>query len=153
MQHADCYLSSIVNYLVLLSLQHCYLLSLQCCYLSSTVNYPVLLSLQYCLCINLIKYPVITGPGSIQGPGTHPLKLTPSRNHNTNTYSVTSQYIISAASLLIGHLVRKILAIVTVKGYFLLNNYKFSKEYREIPGFAADLLVAVRVTIKTITHR
>jgi hypothetical protein len=42
--------------------------------------------------------------------------------------------------------------MATVEGYFLLDNHKFSKEYQEIPGFAADLLAAVRATVKTISH-
>lgn len=74
------------------------------------------------------------------------------RNYNAKTYSITSQNIVSAASLPVGHPVRNILAMATVEGYFLLDNHKFSKEYREIPGFAADLLAAVRATLKTISQ-
>jgi hypothetical protein len=42
--------------------------------------------------------------------------------------------------------------MATVEGYFLLDNHKFSKEYQEIPGFTADLLAAVRATVKTISY-
>ena len=73
-------------------------------------------------------------------------------NHNANTYSITSQHIISAVNLPVGHPVRNTLAMAAVEGFLLLEDHKFSKEYREIPGFAADLLAAVRETVKTISH-
>ncbi|KAL3420126.1 hypothetical protein PVAG01_08625 [Phlyctema vagabunda] len=74
------------------------------------------------------------------------------RNPNANTYLITSQHILSAVNLPVGHPVRNTLAMAAVEGYLLLDNHKFAEEYREIPGFAADLLAAVRQTVKTISH-
>ncbi len=64
---------------------------------------------------------------------------------------MTSQHIALAVSLSLGLPVQKILTMAMVDG-LLLDNYKFSTEYREIPGFATDLLAPVRATLKTTSH-
>lgn len=76
------------------------------------------------------------------------------RKSDTNTYYLTSKHIISAASLPEEHPVRSILAAAAVKGYLRDDNYRFQKETQEVPNFSADLLKAVKATLKslTITH-
>lgn len=74
------------------------------------------------------------------------------RDHNTNNYSITPQHIESAALLPSGHSVRGVLAMAMVEGFFLFDDHRFQKETREIPGFAIDILTAVKATSKTITH-
>jgi hypothetical protein len=75
------------------------------------------------------------------------------RHPDTNTYCLTSQHIISAAFLPEGHPVRCIFAAAAVEGYLRQENgYKFLKEIQEVPNFAADLLKAVRATLRTSTY-
>jgi hypothetical protein len=42
------------------------------------------------------------------------------------------------------HPVLKILAAISVRGYLKGDKYKFAKAAKEIPGFASDLLEAVK---------
>jgi hypothetical protein len=74
------------------------------------------------------------------------------RAPDTNTYHLTSQNIISALSLHEGHPVRVILAAAAVEGYLRQDNCKFLTETPKVPEFLADLLKAVRATIKNIAH-
>jgi len=69
----------------------------------------------------------------------------------TNTYCLTSKHIVSAASLPEEHPVRSILAAAAVKGYLRDDNYRFLKETQEVPNFSADLLKAVKATLKSLT--
>jgi hypothetical protein len=49
--------------------------------------------------------------------------------------------------------VRRTFAAASVEGYLRQEDgHKFSKETQEIPNFAADLLKAVRATLKTLTY-
>jgi hypothetical protein len=73
------------------------------------------------------------------------------RDNNANTYSITTQHVKSAALLPGGHLMRGVLAMAMVEGFFLIDNHRFQKEIQEIPSFAVDLLAAVKVTSKTMT--
>jgi hypothetical protein len=59
-------------------------------------------------------------------------------------------YIISAAFLPDGHLVRNVLALATVEGYLNCDDHKFSKGSSKVPSFSADLLVAVKTTLKSM---
>lgn len=72
------------------------------------------------------------------------------RGSDTNTYCLISKHIISAASLPEEHPVRSILAATAVKAYLLDDNYRFQKETQEVPNFSADLLKAVKATLKSL---
>jgi len=72
------------------------------------------------------------------------------RDVNTNTYCLVGQHITSASFLPDGHPVRKVLAVAAVEGYIRCNEHKFLKEIRESPNFAADLLLEVKETLKTV---
>jgi hypothetical protein len=75
------------------------------------------------------------------------------RHPDTNAYCLTSQHIISAALLPEGHPVRYIFAAAAVEGYLRQETgHKFLKEIQEVPNFAADLLKAVRATLRTSTY-
>ena len=75
------------------------------------------------------------------------------RDPDTNTFCLTSQHITSAALLPEGHPVRCILAAAAVEGYLRHEDgHKFLKETQDVPNFAADLLKAVRATLKTLTR-
>jgi len=50
-----------------------------------------------------------------------------------------------------GHPVRGVLAMAMVEGFFLTNDHKFQKEIQEIPGFAVDILTAIKATSRTLT--
>ncbi|OBT72113.1 hypothetical protein VF21_09187 [Pseudogymnoascus sp. 05NY08] len=69
----------------------------------------------------------------------------------TNTQHITSEHIISASQLPRGHAVREILAMAAVEGYIQRKSHKFSKECYDIPEFSADLLMAVKKTLLTLT--
>jgi len=69
------------------------------------------------------------------------------RDPNANTFAITTQHIQWATLLPSGHPVRGVLAMAIVEGFFLVDDYRFRKETREIPGFAADVLAAVANTI------
>ena len=72
---------------------------------------------------------------------------------DTNTYCITSQHITSAAFLPEGHPVRSMLASAAVEGYLRDDNHKFRKEAQDVPNFSADLLKAVRTTLKNLAYR
>ncbi|RDL37304.1 Uncharacterized protein BP5553_04737 [Venustampulla echinocandica] len=72
------------------------------------------------------------------------------RDPDTNTYCLLGQHITSAALLPDGHAIRKVLAIASVEGYIRRDKHKFLKEICESPGFAADLLLVVKETLKTV---
>jgi len=78
------------------------------------------------------------------------LKATSKRNHRANTFCITPQHIISAANLSVGHPVRKMLANSAVEECLYTREFKFIKESREVPGFATDLLQAVKITLDTM---
>ncbi|OCK88754.1 uncharacterized protein K441DRAFT_690398 [Cenococcum geophilum 1.58] len=61
------------------------------------------------------------------------------RGSDTNTYCLISKHIISAASLPEEH-----------PAYLLDDNYRFQKETQEVPNFSADLLKAVKATLKSL---
>jgi hypothetical protein len=69
---------------------------------------------------------------------------------DTNTYCLTSKHIVSAASLPEEHPVRSLLAAAAVEGYLRDDNYRFLKETQEVPNFSADLLKAVKATLKSL---
>lgn len=69
----------------------------------------------------------------------------------TNTQYITSEHIISASQLPHGHAVREILATASVEGYIQRKSHRFSEECYDIPEFAADLLLAVKKTLLTLT--
>ncbi|KFY80626.1 hypothetical protein V499_00547 [Pseudogymnoascus sp. VKM F-103] len=69
----------------------------------------------------------------------------------TNTQNITSEHIISASQLPHGHAVRDILAAASVEGYIQRKSHRFSEECYDIPEFAADLLLAVKETLLTLT--
>ncbi|KAL5344258.1 hypothetical protein ACLOAV_010762 [Pseudogymnoascus australis] len=69
---------------------------------------------------------------------------------NSHTHFITLENIISAAFLPDGHPVRNVLALATVEGYLNCENHKFSKESSKVPSFSADLLAAVKTTLKTM---
>ncbi|KAI9764095.1 MAG: hypothetical protein M1840_008900 [Geoglossum simile] len=73
------------------------------------------------------------------------------RGPDSNTYSLAPQHITSAALLPNGHPVRRVLATASVEGYIRRNKHKFLKEILEAPNFAADLLLEVKETLKTVT--
>jgi hypothetical protein len=73
-----------------------------------------------------------------------------SRYPDTNAYCLTPRHIISAAYLPDGHPVRDILATAAVEGFLLCDDHKFLRESREVPNFSADLLKAVKATLKTL---
>ncbi len=66
-----------------------------------------------------------------------------------HTFLLESQHIASAVQLPHGHAVRRILAVASVRGYLKQSKHKFSKEVEELPGFASDLLDAVKSTLET----
>ena len=70
---------------------------------------------------------------------------------NTSHHSIISKHIVSAASLPEEHPVRSLLAAAAVEGYLQHDNHKFLKEIQEVPNFSADLLKAVKATLKSIT--
>ena len=74
-----------------------------------------------------------------------------SRRPDTNTHRLTSKHIISAASLPEEHPVRSMLAAAAVREYFRDDNHMFLKETQEVPNFSADLLKAVKATLKRLT--
>lgn len=90
-----------------------------------------------------IKAIIIANPA----PGSHLGRREP----DTNTYCLTSKHIISAASLPEEHPVRSMLAAAAVEGYLRDDNHKFLKETQEVPNFSADLLKAVKATLKGLT--
>jgi len=47
------------------------------------------------------------------------------RDHNANTYSITTQHVESAALLPGGHPVRGVLAMAMVEGFFLIDDHRF----------------------------
>jgi hypothetical protein len=65
-----------------------------------------------------------------------------------NTYCLTTQHIISATFLPQGHKVRRILAAAIVEQSLLCENDELFQETREYPAFGADLLEAIRKTLK-----
>ena len=67
------------------------------------------------------------------------------------THYLTSQHIISAASLPQGHPVRSLFATAAVQGYLQHDNYKFLRESQEVPNFSADLLAAVKANLRTLS--
>lgn len=69
-----------------------------------------------------------------------------------NPYCLTSEHITSAADLPDGHPVRQTLAAAAVKGYLQQDEHKFSREMREVHNFSADLLKAVKSTLKTVSR-
>jgi hypothetical protein len=73
------------------------------------------------------------------------------RKPDTNTRYLTSEHIISVASLPKEHPVRSLLAAAAVEGYLRDDNHKFLKETQEVPNFSVDLLKAVKATLKTST--
>ena len=79
------------------------------------------------------------------GPSSFP------RNPDTNTYCLTSQHITWAAFLPEGHPVRGVLAMAAVEGYLQSDHHKFQIETQEVPNFSADLLKAVKATLKTLS--
>jgi hypothetical protein len=91
-----------------------------------------------------IKATIIANPGL-------KLPVDPKRDPNTNTHSLSSQHIASAAYLPDGHPVRRMLATASVEGYLRHDNHKFLKESQEVPSFSVDLLTAVKATLKTVT--
>ena len=93
-----------------------------------------------------IKATIIANPA----PGDSKFQLW--RHPDTNTFCLTSQHIISAAQLPEGHPVRCILATAAVKGYLRHDDHKFLKETQQVPAFSADLLKAVKTTLKTLTY-
>jgi hypothetical protein len=72
------------------------------------------------------------------------------RKPDTNTHYLTSEHIISVASLPKEHPVRSLLAAAAVEGYLRDDNHKFLKEIQEVPNFSADLLKAVKATLKSV---
>jgi hypothetical protein len=73
------------------------------------------------------------------------------REPDTNTRCcLTSQHISSAVALPEGHPVRAMLAAAAVEGCLRLHYYPFESEASKIPGFAADLLNAVRATMESV---
>jgi hypothetical protein len=48
--------------------------------------------------------------------------------------------------------VRCILATAAVEGYLRRDDHKFLKETEEVPNFSADLLKAVKATLKDLTY-
>lgn len=73
-----------------------------------------------------------------------------SRAPDTNTCHLTSRHIISGMHLPEGHPVRRLLVAAAVEGYLREDNHKFLKESQECTVFAADLLKAVKDTLKSI---
>ncbi|KFY53479.1 hypothetical protein V496_07539 [Pseudogymnoascus sp. VKM F-4515 (FW-2607)] len=73
-----------------------------------------------------------------------------SKSLEKNTHYITSAHIISAAHLPRGHAVRRVLAMTSVEGYLQLRHHKFSEEAQGVASFSADLLIAVRETIRSI---
>jgi len=72
---------------------------------------------------------------------------------DSNTYCLDSSHIVSAASLPEGHQVRRVLAVAVAGAFFREDHHKFSKEVKEVSGFASDLLEAIRDTLKSFkTH-
>ena len=69
---------------------------------------------------------------------------------DSNTYLIDSKHIASAVQLPQEHPVRKILAAASVRDYFDQDKHKFAKEATEIPGFAVDLLEAVKDALKNL---
>ena len=72
------------------------------------------------------------------------------RTTTRHTHYITLEHIISAAFLPDGHPVRNVSALATVEGYLNCNNHKFSKGSSKVPSFSADLLVAVKTTLKSM---
>jgi hypothetical protein len=81
----------------------------------------------------------------------HTVGVYSSRDHNANLYAITSQNIESTANLPDRHPVRGIVAKAMVESFLLTDDHKFQKEIHEIPGFAADVLAAIKATLKTTT--
>ena len=73
------------------------------------------------------------------------------REPGANTQYITSEHIISASHLPLGHAVREILAAAVVEEYMQRDSYKFAEECHNIPGFSVDLLAAVKKTLLTVS--
>jgi hypothetical protein len=71
------------------------------------------------------------------------------RDPNLNLKWVTAHHIKSACRLPNSHAVRIILAKAAVEGYLRGKDFKFGQEIEDAPGFAADLLKAVKKTFNT----
>lgn len=69
---------------------------------------------------------------------------------DSNTYYTDPGHITSAVQLPSGHPVREILATASVRDYFRHPVHKFVKECEETPGFAWDLLQAVKAALDTL---
>ncbi|KAJ5380879.1 uncharacterized protein N7496_003307 [Penicillium cataractarum] len=67
------------------------------------------------------------------------------------THVLTREHIFAAGYLRRGHPVRRVVAAASVEGFFLDANYKFVKEDREHPTFAADLLAEVRWALQSLS--
>lgn len=81
---------------------------------------------------------------------TSPTPVSMSKSLEKNTRYITSAHIVSAAHLPRGHAVRRVLAMASVEGYLQLQHHKFSEEAQGVASFSADLLIAVRETIRSI---
>ncbi|RAK94916.1 uncharacterized protein BO80DRAFT_450689 [Aspergillus ibericus CBS 121593] len=74
------------------------------------------------------------------------------RDPNAHTNYLTTEHIVSAATLPLGHPVRIILAQATVEGFLRDEYHKFIKETQEIPGFALDVLRETMTALK-VSHK
>ncbi|KFY22071.1 hypothetical protein V493_06877 [Pseudogymnoascus sp. VKM F-4281 (FW-2241)] len=75
------------------------------------------------------------------------------RDFGRNTAHITSEHIFSASHLPRGHAVREILAISAAEEYIQGESHKFAEECHIVPGFSADLLAAVKKTLRTFSPR
>lgn len=69
-----------------------------------------------------------------------------------DTHAITSQHIFSARYLPQGHAVRRIIATASVEGFFRWKDYKFAREARQCPTFAADLLEEVGLALDNLEY-
>ncbi|KAJ5823905.1 hypothetical protein N7447_006245 [Penicillium robsamsonii] len=67
---------------------------------------------------------------------------------NAHICCLTSEDIRSVVNLHVDHPVRSVVAQASIRGFFSRRNCLFAEEIRQIPGFAADLLVAIRQVLR-----
>lgn len=74
-------------------------------------------------------------------------------NPDINIYHMTPEHVDAASHLPKGHMVRLLPAKAAVHAYLHSDNFKFSKETQDVPEFAADLLEALTVALKSFEYK
>jgi hypothetical protein len=73
-----------------------------------------------------------------------------SRSAETNAHHITPVHVHEATRLPRGHSVRLLVAKAVIDPYLHSDEFKFSDEIRDVPGFAADVLDELKVSLKSV---